>query len=122
MADSPKVIEEKYTRILNAWKALAADKTFGRITLEQLETQVAKSNATRERLATLEDEIKQQQANRATEDAITLQMCSVLVKNVVADSDFGDDSALYETMGYIRKSNRKSGLTRKKNQANSASP
>lgn len=121
MADSPKVIEEKYTRILNAWKTLAADKTFGRITLEQLETQVAKSNATRERLATLEDEIKQQQANRATEDAITLQMCSLLVKNVVADSDFGDDSALYETMGYIRKSNRKSGLTRKKNQANSES-
>lgn len=35
------------------------------------------------------------------------------VKGVVADPNFGDNSALYEAMGYIRKSDRKSGLTRK---------
>ena len=36
-----------------------------------------------------------------------------LVKAVVADKNFGDDSALYERMGYVRKSVRASGLTRK---------
>jgi hypothetical protein len=33
---------------------------------------------------------------------------------VVADPTEGANSALYEACGYIRKDNRKSGLTRKK--------
>jgi hypothetical protein len=35
---------------------------------------------------------------------------------VLAAPSEGDDSALYEAMGYVRKSARKSGLTRKKNE------
>ena len=114
MADSPKVIEEKYNRILNAWKTLASDKTFGGMTLTQFEAQIAKSNAPRIKIESLDDELKQEQANRETEDGITLKACDTVVKNVIADPAFGDDSALYEAMGYVRKSNRKSGLTRKK--------
>ncbi len=34
--------------------------------------------------------------------------------NVVGDPNFGPDSALYEALGYVRKSDRKSGFTRKK--------
>lgn len=37
-----------------------------------------------------------------------------VVKGVVRDTDYGDDSELYEAMGYTRKSERKTGLTRKK--------
>ncbi|MDE3068386.1 MAG: hypothetical protein KGJ60_12670 [Verrucomicrobiota bacterium] len=43
-----------------------------------------------------------------------------VVKSVVADKNYGDDSALYERMGYVRKSVRHSGLTRKKSGAQSA--
>jgi hypothetical protein len=115
MPDSPKTIEEKYNRILNAWRNLAPEKTFAGMTLKQFEEQVEKSNIPREKLITLDDEIRQEQANRDTEDAVTLKACDLIVKGVVADPMFGDDSALYEAMGYVRKSERKSGLTRKKN-------
>jgi hypothetical protein len=37
-----------------------------------------------------------------------------VVNGVKGDPAFGEDSDLYETMGYVRKSERKSGLTRKK--------
>jgi hypothetical protein len=37
-----------------------------------------------------------------------------VVNGVRADPEEGDDSALYEAMGYTRRSERKSGLTRKK--------
>jgi hypothetical protein len=37
----------------------------------------------------------------------------LVVNGVVGDPTFGPDSALYEAMGYVRKSERKSGLTRK---------
>jgi predicted glycosyltransferase len=122
MADSPKVIEEKYNRILNAWKTLAPDKTFGGMTLAQFEAQIAKSNAPRVKIESLDDELKQEQANRETEDTQTLKACDTVVKNVVADPTFGDDSALYEAMGYVRKSNRKSGLTRKKTKNEPGNP
>ena len=40
---------------------------------------------------------------------------SVLVVNgVVGDPAYGDDSPLYGAMGFVRKSERKSGLTKKK--------
>lgn len=36
-----------------------------------------------------------------------------MVASVVGTREFGSDSDLYEQMGYKRKSERKSGLTRK---------
>ena len=38
------------------------------------------------------------------------------IAKLKADPTEGDDSALYKAMGYVRKSDRKSGLTRKKNE------
>ena len=43
-----------------------------------------------------------------------------VVNGVKGDPNFGDDSDLYDSMGYVRKSDRQSGLTRKKNAAQSA--
>lgn len=114
MATSLKETEDKMLMILNAWKTLAPTKTFGGFTLEQFETQVNKSLAPRERLDQLEDEKKQQQALRESEDAVTMKDAQFIVNGVLADAEFGDDSALYESMGYVRKSDHKSGLTRKK--------
>ena len=37
-----------------------------------------------------------------------------VVNGVVGDPAYGDDSPLYGAMGFVRKSERKSGLTKKK--------
>lgn len=117
MADTPRENETKYTRFLNALTTLAPDKTFGGVDLAAFTAQTGKSFAPRKRLEELEDEKKQQEVIRDTEDAATSKMCEMIKNGVIADPDFGDDSALYEALGYIRKSDRKSGLTRKKNEA-----
>lgn len=114
MANSPKEDEEKMQMVLNALKTLAPDKTFGGSTVATFETQVNKSLAPRARLIQIEDEKKQQQALRESEDRITMKQVQLIVNGVLADSEYGDDSALYEAMGYVRKSERASGLTRKK--------
>lgn len=116
MPNSPKNNEDKMLKVLTAWKTLAPDKTFGGMTAAQFETQVNKSLAPRTRLEELDDEVKQQQASRESEDATTMSKINLIVNGVLADPTEGDDSALYEAMGYIRKSDRKSGLTRKKNE------
>lgn len=114
MADTPRENEIKYDRFLNALKTLAPTKTFGGVTLADFETQIGKSDAPRERIAVRDDETKQDEVERGSEDTATMRMCEMIKNGVLADPDFGDDSALYEAFGYIRKSMRKSGLTRKR--------
>lgn len=114
MADTPKENETKYNRFLAAFKTLAPTKTFSGITLADFEIQCGKSNTPREEIVKLDDQRMQEEANRDTSDIATMKMCEMLKNGVVADPDFGDDSALYEAFGFVRKSERKSGLTRKK--------
>ncbi len=114
MADTPKENETKYTRFLNAFTTLAPDKTFGGVNLADFTSQVANSNAPRQKIVELKAEMTEQEAQRETNDISTMKMCERIKNGVVADPDFGDDSALYEAFGFIRKSERKSGLTRKK--------
>jgi hypothetical protein len=44
----------------------------------------------------------------------------MVVNSVRGDTNYGEDSDLYEAMGCIRKSGRQSGLTKKKNAAQAA--
>lgn len=114
MANSSKDKEIKYTRFLNAFTTLAPDKTFGGVTLAEFTAQVGKSNAPRQKIREFKDEITQQETERDSTDSVTIKMCEKIKNGVIADPDYGDDSALYESFGFIRKSERKSGLTRKK--------
>ena len=97
-----------------ALQTLAPTKTFGGVTVPALETQVGISDAPRSELEKIADQKMEQEAKRESADINTMKMCEMVKNGVVADPDFGDDSALYEALGYIRKSERKSGLTRKK--------
>ena len=54
------------------------------------------------------------QNQRDDDDGVTNEAIQKVVKGVAGDADFGEDSDLYEAMGYVRKSERKSGLSRKK--------
>lgn len=114
MPSTPKKNEDKMNKVLTAWRTLAADKTFGGMNLAAFQTQVDKSMAPRLRLAEIEDEKTEQLTLRDDEDEVTVSKIELVIAGVIADPDFGSDSALYEAMGYVRKSDRKSGLTRKK--------
>lgn len=113
MSYNPKINEEKMLKVLNAWKTLAPSKEFAGMKLADFEAQVNKSLEPRARLAELADQTMQQMAARDTEDAATMDKILSVVAGIVADPTEGANSALYEACGYIRKDNRKSGLTRK---------
>lgn len=115
MADTPKENEIKYNRFLNAFKTIAPTKTFGGVTLADFETAVETSDTPRGNLERIADEKVQEETARDSADGNTMSLCERIKNGVVADPEYGDDSALYEALGFVRKSNRKSGLTRKKN-------
>jgi hypothetical protein len=114
---TPKNIEEKIERMLNAWRTLAPDKSFGGMTLAQFEAAAAPSKAARQNIVDLNDQLTAAMAARDEADVLLLAKAQLVVAGVLADPTEGADSALYERFGYTRKSARKTGLTRRHNQA-----
>ena len=92
--NKPQESLDKINTVTNAWKTLRPAKTFAGLTLEQFQTKLKPSHDTRAEVDRLEAELKAAQNRRD-----------------VADEAEGDDGDLYETMGYVRKSEVRSGLT-----------
>ncbi len=114
MPSTPIVTERRIERMLSAWRTLAPNKTFAGMTLAQFEAAAAPSLTARQRLVELDNETKQQTANRDHADDSFNVKAKQVVAGVLADPTEGPDSALYEAFGYTRESERKSGLKRGK--------
>ncbi|MFL6256185.1 MAG: hypothetical protein ACJ74T_14335 [Pyrinomonadaceae bacterium] len=112
---NPKKTEEKIEKMLNAWRTLAPEKTFGGMTLTQFETAVAPSRTARQKIDALEAQLSDAYAERDHADEASDGRAKLVIAGVRADPTEGDDSALYGAMGYTRASEQKTGLTRKRN-------
>ena len=113
MADSPKTIEEKVNRIVNAWRTMAPNKTFGGMTLMQFQEECLPSQEARNLIDEFQDRLKKAMAGRDAADAHSSDKVKLVVAGVLGDPTEGPDSPLYEAFGYTRESDRKRGLTRK---------
>ena len=110
---SPQVIEEKVRRVTAAWESLRPQKSFAGLTLEQFKAKVKPSADARAAVANCENQLRA--AINARDDADQASNATVLlvVNAVKGDPDEGEDSELYEAMGYVRKSQRQTGRRRK---------
>ena len=114
MSTKPKKTEVKVTKLIESWGRLAPEKVFAGLTLTQFKAKVKASLDTREEIATLESQLGSELTNRDTADVTSLFTVNQVVNSIKGDPDHGEDSALYEALGYVRKSDRKSGLKRVK--------
>ena len=110
---SPKDKELKMQQLINAWQTLSPAKSFGGMTLAQFQAIAAPAAAARQTIADLEDQLTAAKNARDDADAAFAEKAQLVVAGVQADPTEGPDSSLIEAMGYTRKSERKSGLTRK---------
>ncbi|MDQ3801053.1 MAG: hypothetical protein M3384_16645 [Acidobacteriota bacterium] len=111
---SPNKILEKLEKTEAAWETHAPDKTFFNMTLAQFKAKVQISRTIRDQIANLEQQMTAAITERDNVDAENIKLEQNVAKAIAGDAEFGDDSALYEGTGRVRKSERKSGLTRKK--------
>lgn len=112
MGKSPKKNEELLDRILTAWKTLAGEDKFGGMTREQFEEFILPSKTTRAQVAALENQLAEAINAREAADEVSLAKAALVVAGVNGDPNFGPNSSLIEAFGYVRKSERKSGLKR----------
>jgi hypothetical protein len=114
MPSNPNKTKAKLDEVLKAWGELAADKTFGGMTLAQFKAKVQPSLDARAELDKLAAQMTQWQNRRDDADGVSNAAVQMVVNGVKGDPAFGEDCDLYEAMGYVRRSERKSGLTKKK--------
>ena len=112
MSQAPKQIQDVTNSIINAWATLALAATFGGMTLAQFKTKVKPPFDTRATIANLDTQMTAALDERNNADTATADANQKVVNGVVGDPDFGDNSDLYDAMGYICKSDRASGLTK----------
>jgi len=110
----PKNTIEKLNSIINGWETHAPDKSFGGMTLAQFKAKVQPSFDTRDELRVLDSQAQSKRIERDNSDKESLRVVQLVVNGVVGDPEEGPDGDLYESFGYTRTSQRKTGLTRKK--------
>lgn len=114
MPDSPKAILERLNKMLNAWEQMASDEVFGGMTLTQFRAIVTRCVNARELLADLAAQTTAATTERENADDAGLAAAKLMANGVRASPQHGENSALYEGIGYVRTSERKSGLHRTK--------
>lgn len=110
---NPKRIAKKLDQVIGAWTALRPTKSFAGMTLDQFKQKVQPSQATRDQLSTLKTQATDSRVQRIQSDGATLATVQLVVNAVKGDPEEGEDGPLYAAMGYIPKSQKRSGLTRK---------
>ena len=116
MSKGQKSKYDQVKQIIAGWKEIRASKTIDGQTLTQFtDAKFKPCNSARDALATLKvQKIAAVNAIKKADDA-AYAAAQDIVKAVRADkSEGGDDGDLYEAMGFVRRSERKSGLSRKK--------
>lgn len=112
MPTAPKEAYDRITSTGTAWETLRADKIFANLTLEKYRALIAPSLTSRATIARLENELLAAQNQRDDADKVSLAAQQLVIAAIKGDPDEGEDGVLYEAMGYIRKSERKTGLHR----------
>jgi len=108
-----KKIRERVVLMDNAWEEGARDVVFGGIRQADFRNEITEAATAETELADilLLADLKRTEIDNKY---AALQEKSIFVVNgVKGDPAYGEDSALYGAMGFVRKSERASGLTRK---------
>ncbi|MGC2235268.1 MAG: hypothetical protein WA584_03855 [Pyrinomonadaceae bacterium] len=114
----PKKALEQLEMTEAAWEMHAAETTFYGTTFAQYKAKVQLSRDARDTVANLEIQLAAAKNQRNNIDKENLALERNVAKAIAGNEKYGDDSDLYEGTGRVRKSERKSGLTRKKKGGN----
>lgn len=113
MPQISKTIVDRIQKFRLSWREMAPEATFAGMTLTQFEEVVSPSSTVRGEIEALELQLEGKRAEKSIVDAAANEVLDLVVNSVRGTPGFGQDCPLYRALGYVRKSERKSGLTRK---------
>ena len=122
MKGTPKSNEEKIRNAIHVWDTLCPDKSFGSMSNTQFKNAVKASLDLRDEITELETQLVAKQDQRDAADETSLQAIKRFVAGIKADPDEGENSELLQALGYVRPSDRQSGLHRATAKSGEAPP
>ena len=96
-----------------AWLENAPTAVFAGMTLAEFKEAVKAPAELRDGLLMLAQQVERKQVESLKAIATASEVLDLVVNSVRGTPGFGADSVLYGSIGYVRKSERKTGLTRK---------
>jgi hypothetical protein len=112
-------LTERITEFRDAWEKLAPDASFAGMNRGEFVEASEPPMAIRSEIAQEEKYLMGKKAERAIIDAEVADVLEMVVNSVRGTPGYGQNCPLYRAFGYVRKTDRKSGLTRKsKNESN----
>jgi hypothetical protein len=109
-----KQVFEKIVTMTTGWSTLRPTKSFSGRTLEQFKAKVQASLDARAEVANLEAQLGAAVTRCEAADRASVEEMRIVVHGVKADTEEGEDGELISAMGYVRRSQRSSGLTRRR--------
>ena len=109
-----KQVFEKILTMKTSWGNLRPGKSFAGRTLEKFTAKVQASLDARAEIANLDAQREAAITRRDTADRAAMEEIRIVVHGVKADPEEGEDGELISAMGYVRRSMRSSGLTRRR--------
>ena len=106
-------LTERLTTLIDVWTELRPTKTFAGMTLEQFKAAVGPSLDARARLAAANQQAEEAIIARNNADQQAAVLVDRMVAAFVAEEEEGYNGVLYAKLGYVRKADRSSGLTRR---------
>lgn len=118
MSKGQKSKYDQVKQVVAGWKKVRPSKTIDGQTVDQFTTNKLKPcNDARDTIESLKLQLVAASNARDKADDAAYVAAQDVVKAVRADkTEGGDDGDLYEAMGFVRKSERKSGLSRRKSE------
>ena len=104
---------ERLSTLIEVWTELRPTKSFAGMTLEDFKVAVGASLEARSRLANANKQAAEAIVDRDNADRATAVLVDRLIAAFVAEEEEGYNGVLYARLGYVRKADRNSGLTRR---------
>ena len=109
---SPKRNEDRISTLIEVWTKLRPTKSFFGMTLEEFKAAAKPSLDARSAADLAETNLSVAITQRDNADEALMPLVFRVVDAIVADKDEGRDGEFYKELGYVRRSERASGLTR----------
>ena len=112
-SDYPPILERR-TIFISSWRNFAPNESFGGMTLTQFEEATAEAIAVRQKILIARTQLSGLMLDRSSADDATREAFIRVADGVRASADHGYDCPMYRALGYVPKSESKTGRRRTK--------
>jgi hypothetical protein len=116
-----QVVSQRRAQFLSSWQEFAPEMTFTGLTLAQFEEESKIPLDVRKEMADLKTKLKGLKLKRDKADDALSKVFILIAHGIRGNAAYGEDCQFYRSLGFVPKSERKTGTIRKKKEEKPAS-